>query len=98
MFEPLFLLRVFGEVKGTTRGIEMKRHVLIRFRGDHKTGHWVTLGPFRTVSPDERRFRGGEEVWVNLSDTPNRPGSVDLEFEDGEIALEYPAENFTILQ
>jgi hypothetical protein len=76
----------------------MKRRVLIRFHGTNEAWYGVTPGPFGTLEPDEREFHGGDEVWVRLSETPDRPGCVDLEFDDGEIALEYPAENLTIIR
>ncbi|RLS51766.1 MAG: hypothetical protein DWH91_18280 [Planctomycetota bacterium] len=70
----------------------------IRFAGDHaRYRYCVTLGPVETLHPLQREFCGGDEITVGMVARPDRRGCVDLEFDDGMIAYEYPVEYFTIL-
>jgi hypothetical protein len=75
----------------------MSREVHIRFVGEPgTTSYFLKLGPMNASNPPERQFKGGDEMIVQLEDTPGTTDCVDITFEDGAFALEVPSEMFII--
>jgi hypothetical protein len=76
----------------------MRRRVLIRFAGERgRACHFLKLGPMDVRNPPEREFQGEEEVTVMMEETTGKPECVDIEFDDGQYALEVPKEFFVVL-
>ncbi len=57
----------------------------------------LKLGPYDIEDRMEREFKSGQIAYVRLQETAGVPNHFDLNFDDGEYALEVSSEYFEIV-